>query len=217
MGRAERQALGPAGRPEEALPMLEKAARLSPQDPLMHEFLFSMASAHFAAGRYEEAIRFARRSLDLQPGQPGAWRVIAAASGYRGRIVEARAACEKMMELAPETVSRKAGGRAAPSAAPPSGVLSDDAVFTIDLDGDGAMDVVSCCEGRTRTIYVHWAPSLAAEYRKESLWKTEPIPVTAGKKMWMFALPLQVDGRHGIDLVVGAKGGEAEIGRCLAK
>jgi adenylate cyclase len=95
-------ALGPAGRPEEALPMLEKAARLSPQDPLMHEFLFSMASAHFAAGRYEEAIRFARRSLDLQPGQPGAWRVIAAASGYRGRIVEARAACEKMMELAPD-------------------------------------------------------------------------------------------------------------------
>ena len=54
------------------------------------------------ARRFEEAVQFARRSLDLQPGQPGAWRVIAAASGYRGRIVEARAACEKMMELAPD-------------------------------------------------------------------------------------------------------------------
>ena len=91
-----------AGRPDEAIPMIEKAIRLSPQDPLMHEFLFSLASAHFAAGRYEEAVDFARRSLDIQAEQPGAYRVIAAASGYLGRIVEARAAFDHMLRIAPD-------------------------------------------------------------------------------------------------------------------
>jgi len=95
-------ALGPAGRPDEAIPMVEKAIRLSPQDPLMHEFLFSLASAHFAAGRYQDAIDFARRSLDIQAGQPGSYRVIAAASGYLGKTVEAREAFEQMLSLAPD-------------------------------------------------------------------------------------------------------------------
>ncbi len=95
-------ALGPAGRPDEAIPMVEKAIRLSPQDPLMNEFLFSLASAHFAAGRYQDAIDFARRSLDIQAGQPGSYRVIAAASGYLGKTVEAREAFEQMLSLAPD-------------------------------------------------------------------------------------------------------------------
>ncbi|MGD8978122.1 MAG: adenylate/guanylate cyclase domain-containing protein [Gammaproteobacteria bacterium] len=95
-------ALGPAGRPEEAIPMVEKAIRLSPQDPLMHEFLFSIASAHFAADRYAEAIRFARRSLDIQAEQPGAFRILAAANGYLGRTVDARAALDQMLKLAPD-------------------------------------------------------------------------------------------------------------------
>jgi len=30
--------------------------------------------------------------------------------------------------------------------------------------------------------------------------------------MWMFALPLSIDGRNGIDLVVGSKGPGASIG-----
>src|SRR5262245_39481562 len=33
----------------------------------------------------------------------------------------------------------------------------EDAVFT-DLDADGAIDVVSSCEGKERTIFFHWAP-----------------------------------------------------------
>ena len=33
----------------------------------------------------------------------------------------------------------------------------EDAVFA-DLDGDGALDVVSCSEGNTRVVSVHWAP-----------------------------------------------------------
>jgi hypothetical protein len=88
---------------------------------------------------------------------------------------------------------------------------AEDAVL-VDLDGDGALDVVSCCEGSTRTVFVHWAPSKPGEYLDESAWSTEAFPVAKGKAMWMFALSMQVDGRDGIDLVVGAKGEGATIG-----
>ena len=89
----------------------------------------------------------------------------------------------------------------------------EDAVFA-DLDGDGAFDVVSCCQGRTKTVYVHWAPADPKRYLDANAWKTDALPVTAGKQAWMFAVPIQLDGRRGIDLVVGSKGRNASIG-CL--
>ena len=39
----------------------------------------------------------------------------------------------------------------------------EDAVF-VDLDGDGAMDVVSSCEGKTRTVFFHWAPKSVNQF-----------------------------------------------------
>ena len=91
----------------------------------------------------------------------------------------------------------------------------EDAVFA-DLDGDGAVDVVSCCEGRTKTVYVHWAPAEAKRYLDARAWKTDALPVTAGKQAWMFALPMQIDGRGGIDLVVSSKGQNASIGYLIS-
>ena len=41
---------------------------------------------------------------------------------------------------------------------------------------------------------------------------TRPIPASAGAQSWMFCLPLQVDGKNGVDLVAGAKGRNAEVG-----
>jgi len=87
----------------------------------------------------------------------------------------------------------------------------EDAVF-VDLDGDGATDVVSCCEGKNRTVYVHWAPPDAGDYLQADAWKTVPLPASAGKQSWMFCLPMQVDGRNGIDLVCGSKGTRASVG-----
>lgn len=87
----------------------------------------------------------------------------------------------------------------------------EDAVF-VDLDNNGAMDVVSSCEGKTRTMYVHWAPKNKTKYLDAAAWKTEAIPATQGKQLWMFCLPMDVDGKHGIDLVVGSKGGGATVG-----
>src|SRR5262249_17825847 len=51
----------------------------------------------------------------------------------------------------------------------------EDAVFA-DLDGDGAADVVSCCEGGTRSVFVHWAPKDRPRYLDPSAWKTEAVP-----------------------------------------
>ncbi|MDP7011456.1 MAG: VCBS repeat-containing protein [Verrucomicrobiota bacterium] len=85
----------------------------------------------------------------------------------------------------------------------------EDAVF-IDLDGDGDFDVVSSCEGRTRSVFFHWSPE--NDPQNEILpWRTAAVPVTADKQAWMFALPLPVDG-GGMDLVLGAKGDGATIG-----
>ncbi|UCC13389.1 MAG: adenylate/guanylate cyclase domain-containing protein [Gammaproteobacteria bacterium] len=94
--------LATAGRADEAIPMVEKAIRLSPQDPLMNEFLFTIGSAHFLAGRYEEAIEFAQRSLDLKGDQPGAWRILAAANALMGRLGEARRSVGHLMRLTPD-------------------------------------------------------------------------------------------------------------------
>ncbi|NQU20018.1 MAG: VCBS repeat-containing protein [Candidatus Nealsonbacteria bacterium] len=87
----------------------------------------------------------------------------------------------------------------------------EDAVF-VDLDADGRTDVVTCCEGGTRTMFVHWAPKNKADYLEPEAWTTEPIPASAGAMQWMFCLPMQVDGRHGIDLIAAAKGSGAAIG-----
>ena len=85
----------------------------------------------------------------------------------------------------------------------------EDAVF-VDLDGDGDEDIVSCSEGQTRTVHFHWSPRNDPQ-RKVLPWRTQAVPVTAGKQSWMFAVPLWVDEK-GMDLVLGSKGAEASIG-----
>ena len=87
----------------------------------------------------------------------------------------------------------------------------EDAVF-VDFDGDGVHDVVSSCEGNTRTAHVHLAPRDRAKLLDPAAWRTEPIPATAKKQQWMYALPLDADRRRGTDIVIGSKGKEASVG-----
>jgi hypothetical protein len=87
----------------------------------------------------------------------------------------------------------------------------EDAVFA-DLDRDGRQDVVSCCEGKERTVFVHWAPVAPDALLKAEAWTTAAFPATHKAAQWMFCLPMQVDGRFGPDLVLGAKGPEAAVG-----
>ena len=87
----------------------------------------------------------------------------------------------------------------------------EDAVIA-DLDGDGAPDVVSAAEGKGRRIAIHWAPRQPTELLDAAAWKTETLPASAGRMMWMFALPVQVDGVHGLDLIAGGKRKDASVG-----
>jgi hypothetical protein len=87
----------------------------------------------------------------------------------------------------------------------------EDAVFA-DIDGDGNIDVVSSCEGKTRQMFIHWAPPVANSYLQASDWRTDKIPCADVDQMWMFCLPMQIDGQFGVDLVVGSKGPHASVG-----
>ena len=87
----------------------------------------------------------------------------------------------------------------------------EDAVL-VDLDADGAVDVVSCCEANIKTVFAHWAPRDKEHYFEADAWRTAAFPAIAGTQMFVFCLPLQVDGRHGIDLVVGSKTKGGPIG-----
>ena len=87
----------------------------------------------------------------------------------------------------------------------------EDAVL-VDLDGDGAMDVVSSCEGKTQTVYVHWAPRERERTLDAAAWKTEAIPASVNKQAWMYCVPVQMDGRRGVDLLCAGKNDGAEVG-----
>jgi hypothetical protein len=88
---------------------------------------------------------------------------------------------------------------------------AEDAIL-VDLDGDGALDVVSSCEGGTKTIFFHFAPADKANYLNSTSWKTVPLTASQGMTRWMFALAMDVDGKHGPDLVVASKQPNAQIG-----
>ncbi len=87
----------------------------------------------------------------------------------------------------------------------------EDAVLT-DLDGDGSLDVVSCAEGKSRVLSIHWAPHAPDRILDASAWQTAVLPQAADRMMWMFALPLQVDQQHGADIVAGGKNQRAALG-----
>lgn len=87
----------------------------------------------------------------------------------------------------------------------------EDAVFA-DLDGDGSHDVISCCEGKVKSVFIHWAPRDRKQYLNPSAWSTAAIAAVQGKQQWMYCLPMQIDGQYGIDLVIGSKGGGASVG-----
>lgn len=86
-------------------------------------------------------------------------------------------------------------------------VGSPEDAIPVDLDGDGAVDLVSACEGETRALFVHWAPLDGAQR-----WQTRQLSAAPAGQMWMQVAALQLDGLHGPDLVVGSKGPDAQVG-----
>lgn len=80
---------------------LDKATRLSPRDPFLAVWCMSRAIAAFTAARYEEAIDWARKSIDENPRFAGAHRVLTASFGQLGWLDEAKAALEGLLRQMP--------------------------------------------------------------------------------------------------------------------
>ena len=87
----------------------------------------------------------------------------------------------------------------------------EEAIFT-DLDGDGRLEVVSGTEGKTKTLYWHRFTGAADELLKPERWRTDAFPVADKAQMWMQAVPMNLDGLHGMDLLVASKNKDAAIG-----
>ena len=87
----------------------------------------------------------------------------------------------------------------------------EDAFFA-DLDGDGWLEVVSSCEGETRSMFIHWAPSDPTLVLDPGAWVTDELSPGSGLMRWMYAFSMQIDGHEGPDLVAGGKGSAAGIG-----
>jgi TolB-like protein len=89
-------------RPDRAVEAFERAMRLSPLDPLGgRAFTLGLAAAHFAAGRYEDAIEWADRALAAQPDYRPALRTRVISCVYRQRIDEARDWLARLLEVDP--------------------------------------------------------------------------------------------------------------------
>ncbi|HKS64313.1 MAG TPA: winged helix-turn-helix domain-containing protein [Xanthobacteraceae bacterium] len=90
------------GEAETAIDHAARAIRLSPLDPLSHYMDAAMAFAHFLAGRYDEAVRWAEIALPKHGGYQGSHRILAASHALAGRLDAARAAFAGLRALNPQ-------------------------------------------------------------------------------------------------------------------
>lgn len=94
-------ALACDGRSEDAIENLQHAIRMSPRDPLNFSFFGGLAAAHYLAGRYAEAVDWARQQVQLRPGSPSGHRILCASLAQAGLIEEARAAMRLLRQVQP--------------------------------------------------------------------------------------------------------------------
>jgi tetratricopeptide (TPR) repeat protein len=87
--------------PDRAIEAFNHAMRLSPLDPLRRAFALGLGAAHFAAGRYEEAIEWSDQPLAAQPDYRPALRIKIASLAQLGQIEAARDWLGRLLDLEP--------------------------------------------------------------------------------------------------------------------
>jgi adenylate cyclase len=89
-----------------AIEHFQRAMRLSPLDPEMGYVLSGLSFAHMVAGRFEEALSFAKKSVIEAPSWTSGHTVQIQCLVHLGRIDEARSAAQRLLKIAPQlTVS----------------------------------------------------------------------------------------------------------------
>jgi TolB-like protein len=89
------------GEPDRALEDFARAMRLSPVDLQLFNMQAGAASAHFIAGRYDEALSWAEKALADQPAFGPTLRVAAASYALAGRPTEAKRMMARVREADP--------------------------------------------------------------------------------------------------------------------
>ena len=89
------------GEPNLAIEQLERAARLSPLDPLIFIVQNGIVTAHFFAGRYEEAVSWAQKTVRLNPNYVAAIIMLAVSTALAGREREMHKAIGRLQEVDP--------------------------------------------------------------------------------------------------------------------
>ncbi len=82
--------------------ILDRILASAPNHPMVPYWLYFKANACASGDRFEDAERFARKSLELQPGYAGAWVALANALGHQGRTEEARQAMDRARRVNPD-------------------------------------------------------------------------------------------------------------------
>ncbi|WP_249164652.1 tetratricopeptide repeat protein [Bradyrhizobium jicamae] len=90
------------GEAERAIAHAQRAIRLSPRDPSIHQMHSAISSAYFASGKYEEAAKLAMVGLQVEPDYQPALRIGAAAYGQLGRLEDANRLILHLRELFPD-------------------------------------------------------------------------------------------------------------------
>jgi adenylate cyclase len=102
------------GEPDTAVEHLANAMRLSPLDPAFHALEAATASAHFFAGRHDEASSWAEKALREQPNNLDVIGLLAMSDALEGRIEKARKGMSRLVQLSPGRSLSNIGDRMPP-------------------------------------------------------------------------------------------------------
>jgi adenylate cyclase len=90
------------GDPGRAIAHAQRAMRLNPRDPQIHQMYSAIGNAYFVSGKYEEAAASALAALQVEPDFQPCLRLGAAACGQLGRLEEANRLILHLRELFPD-------------------------------------------------------------------------------------------------------------------
>jgi TolB-like protein/Tfp pilus assembly protein PilF len=93
------QVLAMQGEADPGIRELDIAIRLSPRDPDLWTMLVCKGLAHFAAGRYEQAVSWAEKATRARPQIPFCHGAVAASYAHLGDFSAARRSLDRMREL----------------------------------------------------------------------------------------------------------------------
>jgi TolB-like protein len=90
------------GRPDEAIPCIDRGVRLSPRDIFGEEFQLYYAFAHFQAERYGQAAAAAQVAVGERPGHAVPYLIAVAAYALGGEPEKARELADRVVALVPD-------------------------------------------------------------------------------------------------------------------